>query len=76
MKRKVMATLIAAGMAVAVTACGGSGTTSTADTSADAAQEEDAADAAADVAADAKNANGEYKVAFCARAILIRSVWV
>ena len=55
MKRKVMATLIAAGMAVAVTACGGSGTTSTADTSADAAQEEDAADAAADVAADAKN---------------------
>ena len=64
MKRKVMATLIAAGMAVAVTACGGSGTTSTADTSADAAQEEDAADAAADVAADAKNANGEYKVAF------------
>lgn len=49
MKRKVMATLIAAGMAVAVTACGGSGTTSTADTSADAAQEEDAADAAADV---------------------------
>ena len=43
MKRKVMATLIAAGMAVAVTACGGSGTTSTADTSADAAQEEDAA---------------------------------
>lgn len=64
MKRKVMATLVAAGMAVAVTACGGSGTTSTTDTSVDAAQEEDAADVAADVAADAKDANGEYKVAF------------
>ena len=60
MKRKVMATLVAAGMAVAVTACGGSGTTSTTDTSVDAAQEEDAADVAADVAADAKDANGEY----------------
>ena len=64
MKRKVMATLVVAGMAVAVTACGGSGTTSTTDTSVDAAQEEDAADVAADVAADAKDANGEYKVAF------------